>query len=461
MSLLVVGLSHRSAPLPLLERVALSTDAVDKLLDDIAHSTSVDEAMVLSTCNRVELYASVDKFHAGVAALSELLARHTGVGFDELSPHVYVHYEERAAQHLFAVTSSLDSMLVGEHQILGQVRAAFRVAQERGDAGGALHDVVEHALHAAKRAHAETGIDAAGMTLVEAGLQVGASSIGGLAGRRAVIVGAGSMAGVTAAALRAADVSDLLVVSRTLASAQALASRWGGRATPITELEHELSDADVVVTCTGADGQILPADVVERAMSRRLTRRLFVLDVALPRDVDPAVADLAGVTLLDLDALKPLVDDAAAVDDVREARRIVDVELAAYVAARRASGVAPTVVALRDKAAQVVAAELHRLERRLPKLDDTARDEIAATVRRVVDKVLHAPTVRVQELADTAGPESYPEALRRLFDLDPAAAAAIAAPQLADSADSDGVGTETAAETSPELSAETAEGGAT
>jgi glutamyl-tRNA reductase len=432
MSLLVVGLSHRSAPLPLLERVALSTDAVGKLLDDVAAATSIDEAMVLSTCNRVEIYAAVDKFHAGVAVLSDLLARHTGVRFDELSPYVYVHYEERAAQHLFAVTSSLDSMLVGEHQILGQVRNAFRVAQERGDAGSALHEVVEHALHAAKRAHAETGIDAAGLTLVEAGLQLGAPSVGGLAGRRALIVGAGSMAGVAAAVLRAAGVGDLLVVSRTFAAAMALATRSSGRAAPMAALEHELIDTDVVVSCTGADGQVLSLDVVERAMSQRRERPLFVLDVALPRDVDPRAADVPGVTLLDLDALKPVVEGASASDDVREARRIVDFELASYVAARRASGVAPTVIALRDKAAQTVAAELHRLERRLPQLDDAARDEIAATVRRVVDKVLHAPTVRVQELADTAGPESYPEALRRLFDLDPAAAAAIAAPQPAD-----------------------------
>ncbi|HEY0870838.1 MAG TPA: glutamyl-tRNA reductase, partial [Acidothermaceae bacterium] len=209
MSLLVVGLSHRSAPLPLLERVSLPAEAAGKLLDDVVAAPAVDEAMLLSTCNRVELYASVEKFHAGVAALSELLARHTGVDFDELSPHVYVHYEERAAQHLFAVTSSLDSMLVGEHQILGQVRTAFRNAQDRGDAGSVLHEVVEHALHAAKRAHAETGIDTAGSTLVEAGLQLGvealrgkgASSIeadAGLAGRRAIVVGAGSMASVAA-----------------------------------------------------------------------------------------------------------------------------------------------------------------------------------------------------------------------------------------------------------------------
>lgn len=429
MSLLVVGLSHRSAPMSLLERVSLSPESAGKLLDDVVAAPAIDEAMLLSTCNRVELYAAVEKFHAGVAALSELLARHAGVVFDELSPYVYVHYEERAVQHLFAVTASLDSMLVGEHQILGQVRNAFRVAQERGDAGTALHEAVEHALHAAKRAHAETGIDAAGTTLIDLGLRVGGANIGDFSGRRALVVGAGSMASVAAAALSSSGVGDLVVVSRTLSNAQNLAARVNARAVPITDLEHELADADVVVSCTGAEGVVLPADVVARAMSTRPDRPLFVLDVALPRDVDPAASEIAKVTVLDLDALKPVVEQATAADDVREARRIVDEELTAYMSVRTASGVAPTVVALRDKAARVVVAELHRLERRLPHLDAAARDEIESTVRRVVDKLLHAPTVRVQELAGLAGPESYPEALRRLFDLDPAAPAAIVAPE--------------------------------
>jgi glutamyl-tRNA reductase len=432
MSLLVVGLSHRSAPMSLLERVSLRDDAAGKLLDDVAAAPVIDEAMLLSTCNRVELYAAVEKFHPGVAAVSELLARHTGVPFDELSPFVYVHYEDRAVQHLFAVASSLDSMLVGEHQILGQVRAAFKTAQERGDAGTTLHDAVEQALHAAKRVHAETGIDAAGATFIDAGLRVGAPD--GIAGRKALIVGAGAMASVAAATLASSGVADVVVASRTLTSARALAARVGGRAAAIDELETALRDSDVVMSCTGADGIVLSREVVARAVASRAERPLFILDVALPRDVDPEAAAIPGVTLLDLDQLRPVLENATAADDVREARRIVDEELAGYVAARQASGVAPTVVALRDKAAQMVNAELHRLERRLPHLDDVARDEVAATVRRVVDKLLHAPTVRVQELAGLAGPQSYPEALRRLFDLDPATPAAIAAPTPAEDA---------------------------
>ena len=432
MSLLIVGLSHRSAPLSLLERVSLSADASTKLLDDVIAAPAVHEAMLLSTCNRVELYASVDKFHPAMSALSELLSRHTGVDFDELSPHIYVHYEERAAQHLFAVAASLDSMLVGEHQILGQVRAAFRLATERGDAGAALHDVVQHALHAAKRAHAETRIDAAGTTLVDVGLGRAGEVLGGLAGRCAVVVGAGAMASVAAAALVRAGVGRLVVASRTEQSAANLAERFGGRATALSRLESEITDADVLVSCTGADELVVGKDVVARAIGGRSDRPLFILDVALPRDVAPTVAELPNVTLVDLDDLKPVVASATAERDVREARRIVDQELAGYIASRRAVGVAPTVIALRDKAAQVVDAELARLERRLPDLDAGARAEITSSMRRVVEKLLHAPTVRVQELAGLDGPQSYAEALRRLFDLDPAAPAAITAPDAPD-----------------------------
>jgi glutamyl-tRNA reductase len=299
-----------------------------------------------------------------------------------------------------------------------------------------LHDVVERALHAAKRVHAETGIDAVGTSLIDAGLRLAAPDGGadsaGLQGRRAVVVGAGSMASIAVAALRAGGVSDLVVASRTMLSADILATRVDGRAVDMSDLEAAIAAADIVVTCTGSETQVLAVDVVERAMARRPDRSLFILDVAVPRDVDARVGELPGVVLFDLDALAPLVDDAVAAADVLEARRIVDMELAAYASARRASGVAPTVVALRDKAAQMVAAEMHRLERRLPNLDEVARAEIAATVQRVVDKVLHAPTVRVQELADTVGPTSYPEALRRLFDLDPATPAALVAPELAD-----------------------------
>ncbi|MBX6371913.1 MAG: glutamyl-tRNA reductase [Acidothermus sp.] len=428
MSLLCLGLSHRDTPLPLLERVVLGRDQTQKLLDDLVAASLVSEAMVLSTCNRVEIYACVEKFHPGLALTSELLSRHTGVPFEDLAGHVYVHYDERAVQHLFTVAASLDSMLVGEHQILGQVRDAFRFAQERGHAGRELHAIVEDALHAAKRVHAETRIDAAGNALVDRGLRLLSERIGELSGKSALVIGAGAMASVAAAALRGAGVGALFVTSRTMSRATRLAARYSGTGIELAGLAGILSDVDVVVSCTGAAGTVVPAATVETAMTKRPTRPLGILDIALPHDVDPDVAALPGVVRIDLETLRPVLADSATADDVRAARRILEEEFAAHLARRAAIGVVPTVVALREKAARVVAAELRRLDRKIPQLDTRIREEIHAAVRRVVDKLLHAPTVRVQELAGSAGPDSYSEALRTLFDLDLATTEAISRP---------------------------------
>jgi glutamyl-tRNA reductase len=251
-------------------------------------------------------------------------------------------------------------------------------------------------------------------------------------GRRAVVVGAGAMASVAAGALRNAGVGELVVMSRTLANATNLAGRVGGVARPMSDLEETLATADIVVSCTGANALVITKAAIERAMSARQTDdSLFLLDIAMPRDIEAEAAGVPGVRLVDLELLKPVLEAATTADDVAEVRAIVAQELASYVDARQAAGVAPTVVALRDKAAQVVNAELHRLERRLPDLDATASAEIASAMRRVVEKLLHAPTVRVQQLAGGVGPESYPEALRRLFDLDQAGPAALVSPDVA------------------------------
>jgi glutamyl-tRNA reductase len=251
-------------------------------------------------------------------------------------------------------------------------------------------------------------------------------------GRRAVVVGAGAMASVAVGALRAAGVGELVVMSRTLATAKNLAERSGGVARPMSDLAATLAAADVVVSCTGANATVITTAAVRAAMAGRgVDTPLFLLDIAMPRDIEPSAASIPGVRLVDLELLKPVLDAATPADDVAEVRAIVAQELAAYVDARQAAGVAPTVVALRDKAAQVVNAELHRLERRLPDLDATAAAEIASAMRRVVEKLLHAPTVRVQQLAGGVGPESYPEALRRLFDLDQAGPAALVSPDAA------------------------------
>lgn len=425
MSVLVIGLSHRSAPVWLLERVALAPEAVAKLLQDLVGTERTAEAVVVSTCNRVEVYAEVDRFHSGVASVTDLLVRHTGVALEDLSPHLYVHYEERAVQHLFAVACGLDSMVVGEGQILGQVKAALRMAQDRGSAGRVLNELVQQALRVGKRAHSETDIDTAGLSLVTVGLELAAVALDGVAGRQALVVGAGSMSALAASTLARAGVEDIVVANRTLAHGERLAAQVGGRAVAMDELGEALVTADIVVSCTGAVGLVVPAELMAAARGRRGGAPQFVLDLALPRDVDPAVSHLDGVAVVDLARLAHILAGDERAADVEAVRRIVAHEVSAFLGWQRAVTVAPTVVALRAMAAEVVDSELTRLAGRMPHLEDRDRQEVAQAVRRVVDKLLHAPTVRVKELAGEPGGDSYAAALRALFDLDPARADAV------------------------------------
>jgi glutamyl-tRNA reductase len=412
--ILVVGLSHRSAPVALLERTAVTADELAKLLHDVHQATSVNGAMVLSTCNRIEVYADVDKFHAGVSSISDLLSRYSGVPLDELSRHLYVHYEERAVQHVFSVACGLDSMVVGEGQIAGQLRTALKIAQENGTLDRPLHELVQQALRVGKRARNETGIDRAGASLVSVGL----ARAGALAGRRALVVGAGSMSALAVATLAREGIGEVIIANRTYERGAHLArsAEVPARAIELADLRSALAEADIVVSCTGATGLVITPDMIDRPV--------FLLDLALPHDVDPGVRELPGVTLVGLDDLRD-AEDAPAEADTEAVRRIVCDEVQAFQIGLIAATVAPTVVALRSKAAEVVDAELGRLGGRLPGLDDRARDEIAQTVRRVVDKLLHAPTVRVKELAASPGGDTYTDALRELFDLDPKAPEAV------------------------------------
>ncbi|MFF2998844.1 glutamyl-tRNA reductase [Streptomyces sp. NPDC057950] len=572
MSLLVVGLSHRSAPVSVLERATLTADTQAKLVQDTVAAEPAAEAAVLATCNRIELYADVDKFHAGVAELSTLLAQHSGVGLEELTPHLYVHYEDRAVHHLFSVACGLDSMVVGEGQILGQIKDALAASQELHTAGRLLNDLFQQALRVGKRAHSETGIDRAGQSLVTFGLEqlsAGAPVDVWAKGKRALVIGAGSMSSLAAATLARAGVAEIVIANRTPDRARRLAQilneNEGGasdvtaRAVPMDAVPVELTRADVAVSCTGATGLVLTAESVEAAVAGRTgqgvvqgvgpartapdagfahtapgtavdgqaplaptsvgtedncplevstvqgtagfsvlgeaavagmgaaeleqhaawvdkgdaaarapraaglldpeadteaiaalaaavavvgrvpeRRRpepvaeaprpapvLALLDLAMPRDIDAAVHRLLGVRLVDIESLAEASADAPMAADVDQVRRIVADEVAAFSAAQRAAHITPTVVALRTMAADLVANEIARLDGRLPDLDDKQRGEITQTVRRVVDKLLHAPTVRVKQLAAEPGGAGYADALRTLFDLDPETVASV------------------------------------
>jgi len=436
----VVGLSHKSAPVGTLERAALGGDDLDKLRRDVLGAEHVGGTFIVSTCNRVEIYAEVDKFHGALSAISDLLARHSDIALTDLTPHLYVHYEDRAVQHLLDVTCGLDSMVIGESQILGQVRQAIGAARAHETLGRELTGLGALALRTGKRAHAETGIDRAGANLVSVGIGLAAARLPGdrpagdaaLDGRRVLVVGAGSMSALAATTASRMGAAAIVVANRTPDKAERLAAALGGTPAGLAELSEAMQAADLVISCTGAAGVVITEAALAGVMARRRGAPLVLLDLALPRDVEPGAAALDGISLIDLDAIGAAADAGPAAgqagatsEDVAAVRAIVAEEFAARASAARAASVTPTVVALRAKAAQVVDAELARLTVRLSGLDDHALGEIGHTVRRVVDKLLHAPTVRMKELASGPGGDGYAAALRVLFDLDPKAIEAV------------------------------------
>ncbi|HEX6756657.1 MAG TPA: glutamyl-tRNA reductase [Mycobacteriales bacterium] len=441
MSLLVVGMSHRTAPVPLLERASVPASDLPEVLHDLLRGDHVAEVLVLSTCNRVEVYADVDRFHGGLQDTSSVLARRCGIDLPGLGHHLYVHYEDAAVLHLFSVAAGLDSMVVGESQILGQLRTAYTAAAELDSVGRSLHELFQQALRVGKRVHAETGIDRAGASVVSVGLGEAARVLGPddgrgaggpLAGRRALVVGAGSMGSLAAATLLRDGVAEVTVVNRSPGRAEQLAAslRPAGaalplvRATTLDALADELVRADVVIACTGAIGTVVAAALVAGAVERRAGRPLVLLDLALPRDIDSAAGQLRGVHYVDLEVLREPAARLGAHAEIELARAVVAGEVSAQLGARRAIEISPTVAALRARAAEVVDAELARLDGRLPGLDDAVRAELSHTVHRVAQALLHAPTVRVKQLAERPGGDAYAEALRELFDLGPAATAA-------------------------------------
>jgi len=427
MSILVVGISHKSAPVAVLERVALDRDGVNKLLADVVSCDHVTEAVVVATCNRLEIYSEVDRFHGSVEDVSRLLVERAGESTALILPHLYVHYDDGAVSHLFHVAAGLDSMAVGEGQILGQTREALRRGQAQGTVGPALNVLFQQALRVGKRSRAETDIDLAAPSLVSAGLERVSGPMGGVKDKSVVVVGAGGMAGLATATVTRLGAADVTVVNRSAANADRLAAEYDARPASLSDLPQTLTDADLVITCTGANGILVDLDMVKSA--RPDGAPLAVVDLALPHDVDPAVGALPEVTLVTLADLADELRDSVAGNEIDGVRHIVSQEVTAFLNARRQASVTPTVVALRSMATAVVEAEMERLASRLPELDEAARTEVLQSVRRVADKLLHQPTVRVKELANETGAVSYATALAELFALDPDAVDAVTRPE--------------------------------
>jgi glutamyl-tRNA reductase len=421
-NLLVVGASHHAAPVELLERLSVSTDRTPDLLRQLVSSSYVDQAVVLSTCNRVEVYAAVSAFHGGLSDIGGVLAGRAGMAVGDLTPHLSVRFETDAVRHVLRVAAGLDSMVVGEAQILGQLRDAYAIAAEHDTTGRLLHELMQQALRVGKRIHSETGIDRAGQSVVSAAL---ALVPGGppptpeapldLAGRSALVVGAGSMGGLALATLARAGAAPLLVTSRRTESAARAAELHGATAVPWDVLGQHLSTVDIVVTVTASPTPVLDADLVGLALRARPGTPLSIVDLAVPRDVEPSVASLPGISLIDLDTIARASLTAPSVADREAAEAIVAAEVEGFRAWLRGADAAPTVAALRARADEVVGVELRRLWHRRPDLSEDQRADFARTVHRVVQRLLHQPTVRLRELASSPDGDLYLALLREIF----------------------------------------------
>lgn len=422
MNLIVVGASYRTAPVATLEQLAVAPVDLTQTLERLLARPYVGEAVVVSTCNRVEVYAAVSGFHGGLGDICAALATAAGCAPGELAKNLYVHHDAAAVDHVFRVAAGLDSMVVGEAQILGQLRDAYHAAIEADAAGRLLHELMQQALRVGKRAHAETRIDRAGRSVVTAALDIAATHLdGGLANRPALVIGAGAMGALAVATLSRLGVGPLSVTNRGADRAVRLAEAYEARAVGFVDLTEALADVDIVVAATASTEPVLTRQTVATATARRLGHRetpLVLLDLAVPRDVEPAAADLPGVVVIDIERLAAELQGGPAATDTAAVARIVAAEVEAFVAWLRGADVAPTVAALRGRADEVVTAELRRLTQRRPDLTDDQRAEVAHAIHRVVQRLLHSPTVRVRQLAAEPGGDQYAALLRELFDLE-------------------------------------------
>ncbi len=421
MSVLVLGLNYKTAPVGLLERVAVPAEHSQKALASLTNRDHILEAAVLSTCNRVEVYAHVTRYHGGMADLRNFFAEWGGIAPEDFADLAYDYYDDRAAAHLFAVASGLDSMVVGERQIHLQVKQAFRDAESEGSAGRVLRALFQQALRVGKRARAETGISAGASSMVDVGLDAATQVLGDLTGRAVLVVGAGKMGGMGAARLH--GVADRIVVAnRTAGKGERLAERVGAEVLDFDELASGLPGADLVLSSTGSPAPVIDAEMVTLAMEHRPDRPLVLLDLAVPRDVDQACHGVPGVTVLDVDAIRALTDTGTTGVAVAAARALVAQEVGRFAAWARTVRVEPTIASLRARAEQIRRAEMDRVAGRLGSLDDRQREALDALTRGIVNTLLHDPSVRLKALADARGGDLHAAALRELFDLPPSEA---------------------------------------
>jgi glutamyl-tRNA reductase len=416
MAVLALGVSFRGAPIDLLERVAFTDEDLVKAYRRAEALDGLEEAVILSTCNRVEVYGSVAGYHPGFLALKRLLTETRMVAEAELTAPLYAHWERDAAEHLFGVAGGLDSMVLGETQIQSQVREALRVAQAEGSAGPALTGLFHAATRTGRRIRRETSLGAAPDAFVELAADLAEGRLGGLAGRRAVVIGAGTMAGLAVKHLRRRGVGPVRVLNRSLERARALAERTNAEHGDLDSLPEALAQADLVVSATGATGAVVHASAIRAARASR-EGPLVLLDLAVPRDVDPDVGALPDVTLIDVEALRDRAAGETAA--VEAARAIVDHEVRRFGARRRGDELAPLIRAIRRRGDAILEGELARFAPRLAALTPDERAAVEALARGIVAKLLHDPIVALKERSEPGSGRAHATLLAELIGLDP------------------------------------------
>ena len=419
MNLFLLGASHHSAPIALRERIDFSRRGVPEALDEIGRRTALHEAVVLSTCNRSEIYTVCESPRHARQTLTAFLSGFHDVPESELTPHLYVRDEADVVRHLFRVAAGLDSLVVGEPQILGQVKEAFTTATERGHTGTFLNRLFPWSFAAGKRVRSSTGLGEGAVSVSYAALALARKIFGKLENLRVLVVGAGEMAELTATHLRGQQVRQIAVANRTAAHAARLAERIGGSAVAWRDVGGELAACDIVVAATGSASPIITQTDVESAMRPRRDRPLFIIDIGVPRDVDPASGDIEQVFLYNIDDLRSIVQEnlARRQSQVDQAERMIDEEVGRFMAWLRSRAAVPTVVALRERFEAVRQAELARLQPKLSGLSPAARARIDEVTRLLVERLLSTPTERLKATTDDEDVAAYAEMLNELFKL--------------------------------------------
>ena len=419
MSIVVLGVNYHTSPVTLLEKVMIPVPAMSEALRVLSSHSDIREVIVLSTCNRTEVYAVAERYHAAHTDILEFLCETSGLSADEITPHLYSQFDDDAVVHLFEVAAGIDSAVLGETEIVGQVRDAWDFAMKQGTSRSTLNLLFRYALESGKRARTETGISRSTASVAHAAVEMAEEILGTLSGKRVLVVGAGEMGEGVAGALSRAGTESITVLNRTVSRAEALADKIGARVSDFESLENELSTADVVLACTGAGGVIIDHELLAR-VRQGVSTPILVVDIALPRDVAASVAELPGVTLRDLDNLSDWaqrsIDKRAS--EVGQVREIIGEEVKRFLLDQTQRQAAPLVAQLREVVESIRTAEMDRFETALSAMTPEQRELVESISHGIINKMLHVPSVRLREAAGTPQGERLSAAVRDLFSLD-------------------------------------------